>query len=113
MAENVTVEPKIFEVTVVKEENIVSIAATGTQGPKGETGAKGDKGDKGDDGGNFTFEEQVGSSTWNITHNLGYRPAVQVIDYGNNNIEGEVEHTNANSLVIRFSEAISGYAYLS
>lgn len=113
MAENVTVEPKIFQVTVVKEDPKISITTPGTQGPQGEKGDKGDKGDTGNNGGNFTYEEQVGSTTWNITHNLGYRPAVQVVDYGNNNIEGEVEHTNANSLVIRFSEAISGYAYLS
>lgn len=90
--------------------NSVTVASSGPQGPKGDAGANGTNGV---DGGHFTFEQQVPSSSWSITHNLGYRPAVTVQDYGKIVLEGELDHINANSLTITFSEAISGYAYLS
>jgi len=61
----------------------------------------------------FTYEQQSNSTIWNITHNLGFRPAVTVIDYGQNNIECDINHVNENSLTLTFSDAISGHAYLS
>lgn len=125
------VEPKVFEVSVVEEVTEISIASVGTQGPQGEQGIqgiqgiqgpqgiqgiKGDKGDKGDQGtsgGGITFEQQVSSSVWTITHNLGYIPAITVQNYYNTELEGSVQHLNVNSLTITFSEPVSGYAYLS
>jgi hypothetical protein len=93
--------------------NVVNISTTGPQGPKGETGAAGANGTNGINGGNFTFEQQTPSASWSITHNLGYRPAVTVQDYGKIILEGDLNHINANNLAITFSEAVSGYAYLS
>lgn len=90
--------------------NTITVASSGPQGPKGDAGTNGTNGV---DGGHYTFEQQVPSASWTITHNLGYRPAVTVQDYGKIVLEGELDHINANSLTIRFSEAISGYAYLS
>lgn len=103
----------------------------GPQGPAGSTGAtgpqgpKGYKGDPGDISGfnvslvSYTFEQQIAKrggdfdTGWHINHNLGFRPNVIVMDYGSNNIECDIKHTDQNSLVLTFSEAISGYAYLS
>ena len=105
--------------------------ATGPQGPKGDTGATGATGPKGDTGAtgpqgppgsitnfntslvSFTYEKATNANVWNITHNLGFRPAVTVMDYGHNNIECDIEHLNANSLTLTFSDVVSGYAYLS
>jgi hypothetical protein len=61
----------------------------------------------------YTFEQQTGSTVWNVNHNLGYRPSVTVEDYGKIILEGDLSHTDANNLVLTFSEAVSGYAYLS
>ena len=61
----------------------------------------------------FTYEQQSNSTTWNVTHNLGYNPSVDIIDYGNNNIEGDISYTNTNSLTITLSTPASGYAYLT
>jgi hypothetical protein len=61
----------------------------------------------------FRFEQQTTVNTWDITHNLGFRPNVSVLDYGQNNIECDIEHVNENELQLHFSEATSGYAYLS
>jgi hypothetical protein len=93
--------------------NTITIANAGIQGPKGETGAAGANGTNGINGGNFTFEQQIPSASWSIAHNLGYRPAVTVQDYGKIVLEGDLNHINANNLAITFSEAVSGYAYLS
>lgn len=93
----------------------------GPQGPKGDTGATGATGPKGDTGSvanivqliSFTYEKQSNSTSWVINHNLGFRPNVIVMDYGQNNIECDIEHVSENQLTLTFSEAISGYAYLS
>jgi hypothetical protein len=61
----------------------------------------------------YTFEQQTGSTVWNVNHNLGYRPSVTVEDYGKIILEGDLSHTDANNLVLTFSEAVSGYVYLS
>ena len=61
----------------------------------------------------YTYEQQSNSTVWNITHNLGYKPSVDIIDYGNNNIEGDISYTNTNSLTITLSAPASGYAYLT
>ena len=61
----------------------------------------------------FKYEKQSPATEWNITHSLGFRPSVNVMDYGSNNVECDIEHINENSLKLTFSEVISGYAYLS
>ena len=61
----------------------------------------------------FRYEKQSPANIWNITHNLGFRPSANVMDYGQNNVECDIEHINENSLKLTFSEVISGYAYLS
>ena len=105
---------------------------TGSQGPKGDTGSQGPKGDTGAQGaqgipGNsnfnislvsFTYEQQVAASVWNITHNLGFNPNVQVMDYTEINVECEIRYVNSNQLTLSFQQAgvpvlYSGYAYLS
>jgi hypothetical protein len=61
----------------------------------------------------FTYEKQTSSNLWNITHNLGFRPSINVMDYGSINVECDIEHINENRVRLTFSEPISGYAYLS
>lgn len=61
----------------------------------------------------FIYEQQINATEWTINHNLGYRPAVFVSDYGQNNVECDIEHVSINELILMFSSEISGYAYLS
>ena len=66
----------------------------------------------------FTYEKQTAAPTWSIIHNLGFNPAVSVMDYSENNIECDIEYVNENQLTLRFIQAgiainVSGYAYLS
>lgn len=57
--------------------------------------------------------QTVSSSTWNITHNLNKYPSVSIVDSSNEEVIGEVEHTNANSLIVKFSAPFSGKAFLN
>jgi hypothetical protein len=74
----------------------------------------------------FTFEQQfaspggrtpidggTGDGGWYINHNLRYKPSVFVSDYGRNNVECDIEHVSNNLLILTFSQAVSGYAYLA
>lgn len=85
--------------------------ATGPQGPEGPQGPAGPVGPTPTIA--YTHTQNAVSSTWSITHNLGFRPNVTTINSAFLNIEGTVEHTDANSLTIYFDIATSGVAYLS
>lgn len=85
--------------------------ASTAPGPTGPTGPSGPIGNI--TAISYTFEQQSNSALWTINHNLGYRPSTSIIDYGNNNIEADIAHIDANTLTISFATGASGYAYLS
>jgi hypothetical protein len=98
----------------------------GTIGVQGATGIGGAAVDNTDDVpegitnkyftvGRVSYEhtQGVASATWNIVHNLKFYPNVTVQDSAGNIVEGEIAYTNSDSLVITFSAAFSGIAYLS
>lgn len=62
---------------------------------------------------NFVFNQNNPASTWNITHNLGRRPSVTVVDSAGTVVIGEVTYTSDNALTIQFSAGFSGQAYLN
>lgn len=132
----VLVEPIVYNIDVVQESNNVSVESTvnevnisslgaqgiqgiqGETGPQGETGDTGPQGPKGEKGDtlfsySYAFEQQVESTSWSINHNLAYRPAVTIQDYGKNTIEGDLDHITTNTVVVSFALPIAGYAYLS
>lgn len=84
----------------------------GLPGPPGIKGATGEAGPPGTDK-NYVFTQGVPSSTWTIEHNLGKYPSVLVEDSANDEVEGDIKYTDANNLVITFSAAFSGIAYLN
>lgn len=61
----------------------------------------------------YVHNQGTASATWNITHNLGWNPNVTVQDSAGGIVEGEIAYTNINSLVLTFTSAFSGKAYLS
>jgi hypothetical protein len=63
--------------------------------------------------GSYAHTQSVASATWTITHNLGYRPAVSVVDSGGNYVVGDVNYISTNALTISFSSPFGGSAYLS
>ena len=100
-------------------QETVIIRAKGIRGPAGPQGPAGPKGDSGTfdvSQVSFIYEQQSNSTTWNITHNLGFVPNIMVMDYGQNNIECDIEYDptdTLNKVILHFSDPISGHAYLS
>ena len=89
----------------------------GPQGIQGEVGPTGPVGPQGPAGITqaiaYTHTQNSVSSTWSITHNLGFYPNVTSVDSAGTSIEGTVTYTSATVLELVFSVATSGKAYLS
>ncbi len=60
----------------------------------------------------FNFTQNSSAITWNIEHNLGYKPIV--VAYNDNDviISGTVVYPNSNQVTITFASAESGRARL-
>src|SRR4051812_5301207 len=61
----------------------------------------------------YIHVQSVASSSWTITHNLGRFPSVTIIDSGNSVVEGNREYIDSNTILLTFSGAFSGKAYLN
>lgn len=61
----------------------------------------------------YVHTQGVASSLWTINHNLGSRCNVTVVDSTGRQVEGDVVFQDDNTVVIEFSGAFSGSAYLS
>ena len=61
----------------------------------------------------FQFTQGAPATTWNIQHNLGKFPSITVIDTGNTVVNGEYTYTDNNNVVLSFSAAFAGKAYLN
>ncbi len=53
------------------------------------------------------------SSTWNITHALGGRPSVTIVDSAGTVVVGDVVYNSNTSVTVSFSAPFSGFAYLT
>lgn len=53
------------------------------------------------------------SSTWNITHALGGKPSVTIVDSANTVVFGEVLYNSNTSITVFFSAPFSGSAFLT
>jgi hypothetical protein len=53
------------------------------------------------------------SATWQVTHNLGKKPSVVVVDTTENTVVGDIQYTSLNTLTITFVDSFSGKAYLN
>jgi hypothetical protein len=53
------------------------------------------------------------SSSWVITHSLGGKPSVTVVDSADTVVVGEVTYNSNSQVTVTFSAPFSGYAYLT
>ena len=86
-------------IEVVEQAVVISEAVVGLQGTSGDK--------------HYQHVQSTPSATWSITHNLGKRPSVTVVDSGGNEWITKVEYVSDNALVIRFTAPFSGNAYLN
>jgi hypothetical protein len=81
---------------------VASTVTAITQGPQGPAGA-----------GAYIHEQTSASTTWVINHNLGFKPSVEVLDSGSQEIDGEVSHPSVNQTVVILNPASAGFARLT
>lgn len=86
---------------------------TGPAGTPGTPGTTGPAGSNGTSGGSFSYTPADARTLFEITHNLGYRPNVMVVDSFGTEYFGTVVYTDTNSLTITFTSAVYATAYLS
>ena len=53
------------------------------------------------------------STTWTINHALGGYPSVSIVDSAKTVVIGEVTYISTTQVVVNFTSAFSGYAYLT
>jgi len=53
------------------------------------------------------------ATTWTINHALGGYPSVSIVDSAKTVVIGEVTYSSTTQVVVNFTSAFSGYAYLT
>jgi hypothetical protein len=60
----------------------------------------------------YVHTQSTPATTWTINHNLGFRPSVELLDSGSQEIDADVSHPSANQTVVTLKSAIAGLARL-
>lgn len=58
----------------------------------------------------YVHTQASASATWTVNHNLGFRPAVEVLDAGGQKVHVAVVHTSVNQTVISANTPFTGTA---
>ena len=82
---------------------IIQVTAPGPQGPAGAFSPSDIA---------YTHTQAVSSATWTINHNLGFNPVAVVLDSGGTQCEGAVSYPTTSQMVITFTGAFAGVAYI-
>ena len=61
----------------------------------------------------YVHEQGQASTTWTITHTLGGKPQVTIVDSADTHVFGEVQYLSNSQVTVTFSAAFSGKAYLT
>ena len=96
---NVSVQQPSLQTTVVIPRPTTSVSV------KGVTGGGGDA--------HYTHTQSTPEAVWTVTHNLGKKPSVVVVDSADTVVMGEIEYINLNSVRLTFVGAFSGKAYFN
>jgi hypothetical protein len=91
---------------VIIVQPVTTTVVVTTPGPQGAPGefAVGDVA--------YTHTQSVSSATWTINHNLGFNPVAVVLDSGGTQCEGAISYPTINQMVIVFTGAFTGIAYI-
>jgi hypothetical protein len=101
--EVIVVEPIIPIITVINETPTITVSSPGPQGQPG-TFASSDI--------FYTHIQAVAAAVWTINHNLNGYPTAVVLDSAGTNCEGTFSYPSVNQMVITFSSAFAGTAYI-
>lgn len=79
----------------------------------GELGLQGPPGPAGSGSQSYVHNQTVSAAVWTIVHNLGIYPNVHIENSAGDTVEGEIDYPDVNTVVLTFSGAFTGVAYLS
>lgn len=61
----------------------------------------------------YIHTQPVAQEIWTITHDLGGRPSVTIVDTAGTMVIGEVTYISDTQVIVEFTAAFSGFAYLT
>lgn len=110
--------PTVVEVGSEASVTFLTELVEGPPGPPGQQGPPGDTGPQGPPGtsvnGSYRHVQGPALISWVIHHNLGFRPGgITIIDSAGDVVEGDIVHLDDNTVVLTFTSAVGGEAYLS
>ena len=85
--------------SVAIKQPSVNVSVTGVIGGTGDA--------------HYTHDQNSASSSWSVSHNLGKKPSVVVVDSADTVLYGHIEYTDLNNLTITLSAPTSGKAYIN
>jgi hypothetical protein len=115
----VTLRTRPPNVVTTSKEVDVTVGTPGLTGPPGPPGPEGDPGPpgppgpEGPEGGYFVFNQATPAAVWTVDHPLNYFPNVTVVDSAGDEVVGDVTYVSATRVVLTYSAAFAGSAYLS
>ena len=77
------------------------VVTTGPQGPPGDAARS------------YIHTQSASSATWTMAHNLGFKPSVELLNAGSQEIEGDVVHLSQNVCIAYFTTPTAGFARLN
>ena len=101
-AADLTIQREVTEVVVPQSSRAVDLRMGGFQGPAGEDGDK-----------HYRHVQTTPAQVWVIDHPLDKFPAVSVVDSAGEQVEGNVLYTSQQQVVVSFTGAFSGEAFLN
>lgn len=103
MSDQIIVQPVIPNITVINEQPTVSVTSPGPQGAPGVF----NPGDV-----FYVHTQNTPSATWTINHNLNGHPTAVVHDSAGTQCEGTFSYPSTDTMIISFTAAFSGVAYI-
>lgn len=88
-------------VTVTEVVNTVVVQSPGPQGPSGDPATI-----------FYTHTQATPAAVWTINHNLGGKPTAVVLDSANTQCEGTFSYPSNDQMIITFTSAFTGVAYI-
>lgn len=101
--EIIVVAPVIPVITVTNANPIITLSAPGPQGPAGTFNSADIF---------YSHVQATASAVWTINHNLNGEPTAVVLDSAGTQCEGTFSYPTKNRMVITFTSAFTGTAYV-
>jgi len=101
--EVIVVEPVIQNITVVDSTASISVTSPGPQGQHGVFTPSDIF---------YVHTQATPAAVWTINHNLNGQPTAVVLDSAGTQCEGTFSYPSGNQMIITFSSAFTGTAYI-